>query len=47
LLKKFHGDQKKQYLPLPLTTNEFGPLLQPVNILDSRTIVRNGKKIEQ
>ncbi|WVZ05912.1 hypothetical protein V8G54_019258 [Vigna mungo] len=47
LLKKFHGNQKQQYLPLPLTTSEFGPLIQPIRILDSRTIVRNGKQVEQ
>ncbi|WVZ04846.1 hypothetical protein V8G54_018192 [Vigna mungo] len=47
LLKKFHGNQKQQYLPLPLTTSEFGPLIQPISILDSRTTVRNGKQVEQ
>ncbi|KAJ1415172.1 Chromo-like domain superfamily [Sesbania bispinosa] len=39
--------KKQQYLPLPLTTNEFGPLVNPVSALDSRTIVRNGKEVEQ
>jgi len=47
LLKKFHGDQKQQYIPLLLTTDEFGPLVHPVCTLDSGTIFRNGKEIEQ
>ena len=47
LLKKFHGDQKQHYLPLPLTTNEFGPLVQPISISDARTIVNKGKEIAQ
>ncbi|KAJ1443189.1 Chromo-like domain superfamily [Sesbania bispinosa] len=39
--------QQAKYLPLPLTTNEFGPLVNPVSALNSRTIVRNGKEVEQ
>ncbi|WVZ24469.1 hypothetical protein V8G54_003013 [Vigna mungo] len=46
LLKKFYGNQQQQYLSLPGTTSEFGPLVQPIIILDSRTTVRNGKKVE-
>ena len=34
LLKKFHGDQKQHYLPLPLTTNEFRSLIQPINMFE-------------
>nr|KYP70060.1 hypothetical protein KK1_009268 [Cajanus cajan] len=36
LLKKFHSDAFQQYLPLPFTTNEFGPTIQPLQVLDVR-----------
>ena len=47
LLKKFLGDSKQQYFPLPLTTTEFGPILLPYKVLDSRVIHRNDKEISQ
>ncbi|WVZ17409.1 hypothetical protein V8G54_010391, partial [Vigna mungo] len=47
LLKKFHGTPVEQYLPLLLTTSEFGPTLQPEKILDSRVIVRGAEQIPQ
>ncbi|WVZ01635.1 hypothetical protein V8G54_027704 [Vigna mungo] len=47
LLKKFQGDLPQQYLPLPLTTSEFGPTVQPWNILRCRVVTRNHKKVSQ
>nr|KYP41515.1 hypothetical protein KK1_037100 [Cajanus cajan] len=47
LLKKFVGSPSKQYLPLPLTTTEFGPSVQPFSILDFRIIMRHSKSIPQ
>nr|KYP54676.1 Retrovirus-related Pol polyprotein from transposon 17.6 [Cajanus cajan] len=47
LLKKFVGSPSQQYLPLPLTTTEFGPSVQPFLVLDSRIIMRNSKSIPQ
>ncbi|WVZ14638.1 hypothetical protein V8G54_012204 [Vigna mungo] len=47
LLKKFQGNLPQQYLPLPLTTSEFGPTVQPWNILRCRVVTRNHKKVSQ
>jgi len=38
LLKKFKGDPTTPYLPLPLSTSEFGPIIQPQDILSTRTL---------
>jgi hypothetical protein len=46
-LKIFKGDPQQQYLPLPLTMSEIGPMLQPIEILQARTIQRGTKKIHQ
>ncbi|KAJ1399119.1 Ribonuclease H-like superfamily [Sesbania bispinosa] len=40
-------DKSKQYLPLPLTTIEFGPVISPMKVLDKRVIRRNSTKIQQ
>nr|KYP63732.1 Transposon Ty3-G Gag-Pol polyprotein [Cajanus cajan] len=47
LLKKCKGNHQTPYLPLPLLTNEFGPVVQPSRILDSRTIIRGDQHIAQ
>jgi hypothetical protein len=39
-LKFFHGPHIPPYMPLPLTTSELGPILQPGALLDSRIIMR-------
>ncbi|KAK2357797.1 GDP-mannose transporter GONST3 [Trifolium repens] len=36
----FHGPHIPPYMPLPLTTSELGPILQPGALLDSRIIMR-------
>ena len=46
LLKKFVGNQSKQYVPLPLTTTEFGSVLGPMKVLDKRVIRRNSTNIQ-
>ena len=38
LLKKFQGSLSQQYLPMPLTTTKFGPIIQPEPVLDTRII---------
>ena len=40
LLKKYKGDSFTPYLPLPLTTSEYGPILQPEEVLAARTIMK-------
>jgi len=47
LLKQFQGSQSQQYLPMSLTTTEFGPIIQPEHVLDTRIIKRNGIEIQQ
>ncbi|KAH7651161.1 Chromo domain-like protein [Dioscorea alata] len=49
LLKKCDGDPGSQVnsIPLPLRTTEFGPSLQPVAILQYRTVLRNSQSIDQ
>ncbi|WVY96660.1 hypothetical protein V8G54_028811 [Vigna mungo] len=47
LLKKFVGNPSPPYLPLPLTTNEFGPVLSPLKVLDTRILQHNSKDIPQ
>ncbi|MCI20795.1 hypothetical protein A2U01_0041958, partial [Trifolium medium] len=37
-LKPFKGTAAEHYLPLPLTMSETGPIIQPVAILQARTI---------
>jgi hypothetical protein len=46
-LKPFKGDTQEQYLPLPLTMTEVGPLIHPVEVLQARTIMRGEQKIHQ
>jgi hypothetical protein len=46
-LKPFKGTPQGQYMPLPLTMNDFGPIIQPSQILQARTIVRGSQKIHQ
>jgi translation initiation factor IF-1 len=46
-LKPFKGDSQDQYLPLPLTMSDTGPLTQPIAVLQARTILRGAQKIHQ
>ncbi|GAU25498.1 hypothetical protein TSUD_218700 [Trifolium subterraneum] len=48
----FHVSQLKgltneQYFPLPLTMSEIGPLIQPIDVLQVRTILRGTQKVHQ
>ncbi|WVZ25959.1 hypothetical protein V8G54_004503 [Vigna mungo] len=42
-LKPFKGETHEPYMPLPFTTSEMGPILQPVAILQTRTILQGSK----
>ena len=44
-LKPFKGDSSAFYIPLPLITFELGPIVQPNQILATKTIVRNNTHI--
>ncbi|GAU37387.1 hypothetical protein TSUD_22610 [Trifolium subterraneum] len=46
-LKPFKGETKDQYLPLPLTMSETGPIIQPIAVLQARTIMRGTQKVHQ
>ena len=40
MLKKFEGSPPSPYVPLPLLTIPKGPIINPVEVLDARTIQR-------
>jgi hypothetical protein len=46
-LKRFKGQVADPYIPLPLTTHELGPILQPEAVLKRRDILRNDQVIPQ
>lgn len=46
-LKKFKGHATDPYLPLPLTTMEEGPIIQPEKILQTRTVLRGTQQVPQ
>jgi hypothetical protein len=46
-LKIFKGLTAEPYFPLPLTTMEEGPVIQPEMILNIRNIFRGDRKVEQ
>lgn len=47
LLKPCKGVHDTQYMPLPLLTNENGPLLIPKSILQFRILLRNNQHVPQ
>jgi len=47
VLKKFKGEHQGHYLPLPLKTAPEGPIMEPYAILGSRTVLHQGKEMEQ
>ncbi|XP_072060288.1 uncharacterized protein [Arachis hypogaea] len=47
LLKKFKGDGKLPYLPMPLKTTKGGLVVFPTGILVKRTIVQGGRELQQ
>jgi len=47
ILKKFRGDQKTPYIPLPLQTTDQGPMLIPTAVVGSRVILQKGKEVQQ
>ncbi|PNX96484.1 Ty3/gypsy retrotransposon protein [Trifolium pratense] len=46
-LKPFKGDNQEQYMPLPLSMTDTGPMIQPVSVLATRTIIRGAQRIQQ
>ncbi|GAU47333.1 hypothetical protein TSUD_101210 [Trifolium subterraneum] len=46
-LKPFKGVAQEQYLPLPLTMTEIGPIVQPIDVLQARTIIQGLQKVHQ
>ncbi|MCI01082.1 transposon TF2-1 polyprotein, partial [Trifolium medium] len=46
-LKPFKGTAAEHYLPLPLTMSDTGPIIQPVAILQARTIMKGTQKVHQ
>ncbi|GAU19157.1 hypothetical protein TSUD_79800 [Trifolium subterraneum] len=46
-LKPFKGTTQDQYMPLPLTMSETGPIIQPIAVLQARTIQRGMQKVHQ
>jgi hypothetical protein len=46
-LKPFKGTPADQYMPLPLTMSDSGPIINPIQVLQARTIVKGSQKIHQ
>lgn len=46
-LKPYKGEHNVHYLPLPLTTNELGPILMPQTIIQYRVILQQQQQIPQ
>jgi hypothetical protein len=46
-LKPFKGAPPEQYLPLPLTMSEMGPIIQPIAVLQAMTILRGTQRVHQ
>jgi hypothetical protein len=44
-LKQYKGQNTDPYLPLPLTTHELGPILQPTSVIQKREIMRNEQTV--
>jgi len=46
-LKLFKGNVDEPYLPLPLTVTKVGPLVQPLKVIATRTILRGTIQVKQ
>jgi len=46
-LKPCYGEHIKPYIPLTMLTNEVGPALQPMTILQTRIIIKGEKEVQQ
>ncbi|MCI11049.1 hypothetical protein A2U01_0032148, partial [Trifolium medium] len=46
-LKPYKGDSQEPYVPLPLSTTEHGPLIQPTAVLDGRIVIQGDQHIPQ
>ncbi|XP_072062277.1 uncharacterized protein [Arachis hypogaea] len=45
--KRFRGEQHDHYLPMPLHSTEFGPIIEPHQLLDTRTVLKDGKEVQK
>ncbi|MCI48703.1 hypothetical protein A2U01_0069946, partial [Trifolium medium] len=43
----FKGNTHEPYMPLPLTVSEMGPIIQPLKVLATRTVIKGPQQIEQ
>ncbi|KAK2449192.1 hypothetical protein QL285_008410 [Trifolium repens] len=46
-LKLFKGDTQEPYMPLPLTVTEMGPVIQPTQVLATRTVLKGTQHTPQ
>ncbi|MCI40204.1 hypothetical protein A2U01_0061436, partial [Trifolium medium] len=46
-LKLFKGETQDPYMPLPLTVTEMGPVIQPIAVLATRTVLKGTQQIQQ
>jgi hypothetical protein len=46
-LKPFKGTFQEQYLPLPLTMSDRGPIITPIKVLQARTVIKGNQTIHQ
>jgi hypothetical protein len=46
-LKQFKGPATDQYMPLPLTMTDTGPIITPIKVLQARTIVKGNHTVHQ
>ncbi|MCI19447.1 hypothetical protein A2U01_0040603, partial [Trifolium medium] len=46
-LKPFKGTLQDQYLPLPLTMSNSGPIVNPVEVLQARTVIKGNQTVHQ
>jgi hypothetical protein len=46
-LKVYKGNVQEPYMPLPLTVTEVGPIMQPIQVLATRTILRGIHQVQQ
>ncbi|PNX64913.1 hypothetical protein L195_g054267 [Trifolium pratense] len=46
-LKPFKGPLQDQYLPLPLTMSDSGPIINPIKVLQARTVIKGNQTVHQ
>lgn len=46
-LKLFKGDTHEPYMPFPLIVTELGPMMQPIKVLATRTVIIGTQQVGQ